>query len=737
MEGYNTDKKVVDDGRKNSLKGKIEAASLRDQIPAKLARKLVDRGIGEQVSDLWTQGQADQVDWLSRMQEMLKEVDEFVSPLYPAPYDWSSTLHMPVAYTLCRTFHSRMLSALFSFDPPFTVSPRKEANADAAPLVQDVMRYAIKDWSNNYRGIEETCDRWIWQWVTAGRGILKTRWDKQYSRFMDVVQVPKPVVQYSVDEQGNEIQNIGQVLVEEEQEVVKTIFEGPSVELVLPEDLLIIGGEGDVDKADSVLHQKYMTASELWSLADQGIFDEDAVKAVIAAGPDLYAGDVTGGIKDERARRATAGSIDKPFDTDRYRVIEAYLKVDVDGSGIASDVIVWTGHKSRELLRATYLFRVSPSGKRPFALIDFHRKGNTEKPVGLIELTYSLAKEIDFMHNLRVDFGLLSTLPIMFYRASSSMSHETIPLQPGAMIPLDNPQSDIYIPNMGNRTAFGFQEEAALMEQVQRMTSVSDLSLGVIGAQGATRTASGARIVASEASTNLDIYVKRMNRGFKKLLQLFLEMLQQKLPTGFEYNLTGEDGNNYFGRIENREQIAGLYDFELEGSSNSSNKQIQLDTAQQIYQMTGNMLDLQLGLISPLERYNAIKNLMQAMGIKAVSKYLRKPDQVVRKFTPEEVANRILAGIDVPLDPTQDLEGIIGYIDYIFANDNLLGQFGEKQAIALEMKKREAQALAEAMQAQAAQVANIQQQQTNAAQSQQQAGAGGFAAAPAPAQPPA
>lgn len=733
MEGYNTDKNVVDEGRKNSLKGKIEGASLRDQIPAKLARKLTDRGIGEHVSHLWTQGQADQVEWISRMQEMVKEVDEFVEPLYPAPYDWSSTLHMPVAYTLCRTFHSRMLSALFSFDPPFTVNPRKEANADAAPMVQDVMRYALKDWANNNRGIEEVCDRWIWAWVTTGRGILKSRWDKQFSRFLDVVQVPKPVIQYTVDEQGNEIQNLGQTLVEEEQEVVKTIFEGPAIDMVQPEDLLIIGGDGDVDRADAVLHQKYMTASELWSLADQGIFDEDSVKATIAGGPDLYAGDVTGGVKEERSRRATAGSLDKTFDTDRYRVIEAYLKVDVDGSGIASDVIVWVGHKSRELLRATYLFRVSPSGKRPFAIIDFHRKGNTDKPVGLIELTYSLTKELDFMHNLRIDFGLLSTLPIMFYRASSSMQMETIPLQPGAMIPLDNPQSDIYIPNMGNRTAFGYQEESALMEQIQRMTSVSDLSLGVIGAQGATRTASGARIVASEASTNLDVYVKRMNRGFKKLLQLLLEMLQQKIPAGLEYSLTGEDGNNYFGRVESREQIAGLYDFELEGSSNSSNKQIQLDTAQQIYQMTGNMMDLQLGLISPAERYEAIKNLMQAMGIKAISKYLRKPDQVVRKFTPEEIANRILAGMDVPLDPTQDLMGFVSYVDYIFANDNLLGQFGEQQAIALEMKKREAMALAEALQAQQAQINNIQQQQQNAANSQQQAGGGGFAAATQPA----
>lgn len=726
------DSQVVNEGRKNTLKDQVEQVPLRDQIPKKLQKKLEDQNIAERVSNLWLQGQADQADWLQNMLEMQKEVDEFIKPIYPAPYAWSSTIHMPVSYTLCRTFHSRMMSALFSFDPPFTVNPRKEANSDAAPMVQDLMQYAVKDWANCYKGIEETCDRWLWQWVTVGRGILKSRWDRHYSRFIDVVEVPRPTIVTQVDDQGNEVSQTVMVPVEEEQEVVKTIFDGPMVEHVLPEDLLIIGGDGDPDRAESVIQQKYMTASELWTLADQGIFTAEAVEEVIRGGPDMMGSDVTGGVKQERASRATAGSVDKHFDVDRYRILEAYIKVDVDGSGISSDVIVWVGHTSRALLRSTYLFRVSPSGKRPFATVDFHRKGNTEKPVGLVELTYSLTKELDFMHNTRIDVGLLSTMPIMFYRASSSMQMETMPMQPGAMIPLDNPQQDIYIPNLGNRTSFGMQEESALYSMIERMTSVSDLSLGVIGAQGATRTASGARIVANESSTNLDIYVKRMNRGFKKLLHLMLEQLQTKIAPGFEYMITGDDGQNYFNRITSKEQIAGSYDFVLEASSNASNKQIQLDTAQQLYQLTGNMLDLQLGLISPVERYEAIKNLMQALGVKAISKYVRKPDQVVRKFTPEEVANRILAGMDVPLDPTQDLEGIIAYIEYVFANDNLLGQFGEQQAIALEMKRREAQALLEAMQAQQAQVNNIQQQQQNAAQSQQQAGAGGFAAAPAP-----
>jgi len=89
-------------------------------------------------------------------------------------------------------------------------------------------------------------------------------------------------------------------------------------------------------------------------------------------------------------------------------------------------------------------------------------------------------------------------------------------------------------------------------------------------------------------------------------------------------------------------------------------------------------------------------------------------------FTPEEIANRVLAGIDVKLGPEQDLDGFIGYVDYIISNDDILGQFNEEQTIMLARKQQEAQQMKQALQEMAAQQANAQQMQRNAAMSQQQ-----------------
>lgn len=719
------DKLPIIEGRKKTFSGKVPEASLRDQIPKKLLKKLANTNIADEITHIWRTGNANRAEWLNTQEKLVQEFEEFITPIYEGAYSWSSTMHLPITYTICRTFHSRMLATLLNFDPPFTVTARKEANSDRAPLVQDLMRYVIKDLANEYKGVDEVLDRWVWNWVTSGRGILKYRWEAKYTRFMDVVevQVPGPV-QFVKGPDGKDMAVPTTVAKEEEQEVVIPVCIGPKVEICMSEDLLVVGGDGDVDMADAVIHQEYMTAGDLWQLVDQGIFDEDAVTAAVQAGPDKKTSDPSGIIKQTRAETNQMGMLDSTVETDRYRVLEAYISKDIDGSGIPSQLVVWIAASSRKQLRATYLHRISKSGKRPFACIDFHRRTATQHPVGLVELVYSLQKELDSLHNMRVDYGLIATLPFGFYRASSSMAQERISLEPGALIPVDNPQTDVFFPNLGNRTSFGFQEEQSLYAYVERMTSISDMSLGVIGGQGSTRTATGARITANENNQNLDVYLKRMNRGFKKLLHGLFEMMQARVEPGMQFKILGDDGENYWATIQSKEEIQGMHDFEIEGSSSASNRSVQMDNASQIYQASQNQLDMALGLITPIERYEAVKNYYQSMGIKNFSKFIRKPEGAPHKWTPEEAANRVLAGIPIRLDPTQDLEGIVAYIQHIVDTDELLGQFKPEQAIALVKFQKEAAAMQDAVQQQQAQNANMMQQSSNAAMSQTAANPG-------------
>jgi hypothetical protein len=191
--------------------------------------------------------------------------------------------------------------------------------------------------------------------------------------------------------------------------------------------------------------------------------------------------------------------------------------------------------------------------------------------------------------------------------------------------------------------------------------------------------------------------------------------MQEKLPPGFQFRVLGDDGSQYWETVRGREEIAGMFDFELEPNSANSNRQVQQEVAQNTFATIMNPLLIQMGVVTPGNIYNAAKNMFQALGVKDFSKYITKPQGPMQIYTPEEIANATLAGVEVKLGPEQDLQGFIEYFQYIVDHDELLGQFNQEQVVKLARKVQEAQAMAEAVAAQQAQVANQQQVATNAA----------------------
>lgn len=722
MSIINNDQEVINEGRKNPLKD--VAAPLRDQIPGKLLKKCNELKIGEAVRQTWYTGNANRSLWLARQQEFLADWDEFLTSSDQGAFEGSSSLHIPMPLIVSKTLHARFMQALLGIDPPFQIRPRTDASTSTASMVQEVMEYSLKDWANYYQGCYEAIDEWLWHWITTGCGLLKLRWDVEFTRFVDVVNVQEALApRVEIDEQGNE-QLVPQFkMVEKEQAVTKKKFEGPCFESILNEDLLIVGGRGNPQNADSVTHRFYMNASDLWTMVDREVFDEEAVKKVIQGGKDNVASGDGNSIKNQRSMNAGMSDVNPSTELDQYEILECYLKKDVDGSGINSDIVVWVHCLTGEILRATYLYRINKAGERPFFKIDFHKRAGQDYGCGIVEMMHPLSVEMDFHHNSRIDFGLLATMPFGFYRPTSNIDPETINLEPGALIPLDNPQADVYFPNLGNRTAFGFQEEQAIQTMIERLTGISDLSLGLLSAQGAARTATGARAILGESSANLDVFLRRLNLGWKKALEYLLHMLQQRLPEGFEFRLTGEDGANYFAYIKNREDIAGDYDLEVAPNTSSSNKSIQIENSQQLVNLTSNPLDIQLGIVTPRGRYEALKAYVSSLGVKDHGKYFQAP-QIPRIFTPQEEVNRILRGVPTPVTPEADHEGYLAYFEYLKSNPELLGRYGQEEVLKLAQQAQAHAQMLAALEEQAAQARNAQQMQMNAAQSAVQAPVG-------------
>jgi len=714
------DESIANEKNKNPFKQIDVEVPLRDRIDNDLLNKLVKDNFGHKISKMWQTANADRVNYLNKQQAYLADWDRFFVENTDGPFAGTSNIHLPVTFIVLKTYHARFLQILEN-DIPMPKARRPDSLAQEL-AVGETMKYTLKDWCNHYEGISATFDAWIWDWCGHGASTIKRRWDIQYERFMDVAQVPEQVTRFEVGQDGEEI-GIPELRMKEiEQEREIKVFEGPVYDKVQNEDLIIIGGDGNPQKADVVLQQEWLSASELNSLVAQGVFKKEAVKNVINAGDDPRGSSTGDTVKQEKIFRAGQGSLDVDFDLDRYKIIEAYLKHDVNKTGINSEIIVWIHPKTGEILRATYLRRVQKAGNRPFFRIEFHRRDGTNHPIGLIEILYPLAKEMDAIHNMRIDAGIISTMPFGFYRANSSLEPETIRYEPGSLIPVDNPQTDVFFPNLGNRATFGVQEEAALQVVVERVTGVSDFSLGAIsGKQGAARTATGVRGLVGEQNANLDVHLRRLMRGYKYLLKDLLHTLQQRIPPGLSFRVTGKDGEDYWAEIRDKEDIAGDFDFEIDPASADSNPQVREARANEVLQIVMNPLLIQTGNVSVGNIYEATKNFLQARGIKDWSRFITKPPQHRVIMTPEEEANRVLRGMSVPVTPESDHEGFIEYYNFLIRSPELLAQMDEQGTVALTKQMQEHQKMQQALQAAAAQQANLNQMQQNASLSQFQA----------------
>ncbi len=721
MSDIQDDKKVLE--RRKGIEG-IEAP-LKDQIDKKLFKKLVEDEFGKELSDIWRRGNAERSEYLKRRQLWLSDWDNFLPQATESEESYAgfSNLHIPLTFTVGKTYHARALQAVAAVDPRPVA--RHPASMEREQMIADVMRYTLKDYANEYRGIQRTLDTWLWYCVMEGVSTIKPLWSRKFEQFVDVVKVPRLKTVFVPTPEG---ERSVPVLSLEEEEQLQTVpvFDGPQVDHVNEEDLLVVGGDGDPQKADLVQQIYPLKAHDLWGFVDQGIFDEDAVREVIKGGGDSQAAQgESGNIKQQRKMLSGLSDTDSSLDLDDYLVLESYVRKDCYGSGHASEIVVWSSLKTGKILRATYLRRINRSGERPFFRIEFHRRHNSPHPMGLVEILYPIAKEMDAIHNMRIDSGLIATLPFGFYRATSSLEPETIRYEPGSLIPVDDPLKDVHFPNLGNRVSFFIQEEQMLQTMVERLTGISDLTLGVQnGSQGATRTATGVRGLVGQANANLDVHFKRIFEGYRLFLRYLLHMLQQRIPPGLAFRVTGEDGKDYWNYVASQDQLAGDFDFEMDPTSSDSDPQVRVEKAMQVFNMVNNPLLIQLGAVGPRQLFEAAKNLLQAHGIKDWAKFLQMPAPGQLVLTPAEEVQRILHGISVDVPLQGDHEGYLAYWEELQKYPEIFGAFMPEQVQQLEAQAQKHAQMLQALQQVQAQQQNVSQMQFNAAQSQQQAGPG-------------
>lgn len=650
---------------------KAHSLKLRYRIPSKLERLASDdpeklKKLGNHIMEQILLEDNERTQWMARLVNYRASWQDFVSAGLDPAFDGAHNVHIPSTFASIKAMHSRIFQAVMGIKPAFALKPRTKVPETYKEDKEELMNWVIEDYANKGDGWEGTIDQDIQSFVGDGTSITKQYWLKDVRKFTDVEEELKRPIE--LDEDGYP------VMEEKEIEKEEVVFDCPIIEPVKLEDLYIIGRKAsDVDDADMICHSQQYTKSDLIKMAKLGFFFQDQVDCVIAQEPsETNPSPNRTNIAPKQLDDFTTGlnKLGSLAGAKMYNIYESYLRYDIDDDGIDEELVCWVEDRTKRVLRLTYLERVGPGGKRPFVIKKFIPQAGPYGK-GLGEVLYGLSNELDYIHNQRLDYGTLQNLPFFFYRAASGLNPISLKLGPGMGVPVDDPQGDINFPRLNGGTTYGFQEEQQVTRYAENASGITQFTLGNISQQGATRTATGTAALVNELNANIDIHIKRYQRGYKKNLCILDMQLQDLLPLGTIIRVCGVDGADIYKRFENREAIKWQADFELTANSINSNKAIERETAQMLLGQLANPIALQTGIASQMNLYAAYKNLLQKFEIRDIDAYITKPaDAPASPFNAKDEINMIIAGVEPPLVVKDKHEEKLAFFDEFEASDD-------------------------------------------------------------------
>lgn len=338
--------------------------------------------------------------------------------------------------------------------------------------------------------------------------------------------------------------------------------------------------------------------------------------------------------KTEEQRDVLAGKHPNPREPrpKEQKGLTRLIVFDVFGDA-GEDMMWWYILEARKLVKAKRLNEMYPADppRRPFAEGSFIPILGRREGISLPELMEGLHDFKKAIFDQSVDIGTISTLPIGFYRPTSSIRQEILRLAPGDMVPVPDPSRDIAFPNVGNPGALSYHTNLlAIANQDQdRLTAIGDLQLGRVpqGQASALRTVGGVQTILSQGEARPERILRRF---FMFLREVHIQMHQlnraflQKDKLFRVQGFVSPDDDPYATISEN--DLRGKYQFDFTANVQNASKLIQQDSLERLMEKYVNPLTVQLGILRAAGYYRLLVDWGKAVG-QDPSDYIDPPSE--------------------------------------------------------------------------------------------------------------
>jgi hypothetical protein len=198
--------------------------------------------------------------------------------------------------------------------------------------------------------------------------------------------------------------------------------------------------------------------------------------------------------------------------------------------------------------------------------------------VGVAQILNDIQGGINDMYNLVMDNTKLTVNKIFIKRKGSPMEQQSMLLEPGKVIPLENPE-DLRPLDIGNVDLGGFKMMDSLMSMMNIATGSSDILNSTAGTNAAQHTATGMNILTQEANSRYAMAIKWNKECFLiPMLNDLLLLYRQYLDKTAVTEILGEERAAKYNvdSIEDVVRWDGEYSYIINGDISMQDKQVVL-----------------------------------------------------------------------------------------------------------------------------------------------------------------
>lgn len=561
------------------------------------------------------QDESDRASWYDNLKNWWRQYEGILDDK-TFPWPNCSNMHIPMTKYYCLYHHSRTVQVLAN--PNFHISfhPVGKEDAEIAKFRDKLFNYLLRSHINEFRGAYNFFDKNDLDRVIFGRMVIMPIWEEQERTTLKRRRTrrPREIEEsiYALDEgglprlnsSGDPIElgkrsipmrdNKGRIIAEEVEEEYfeeEIIWEGVKLYKVDNEDILFPAGYTDINDCPHFARRFFKARKALKRLNGQsGWFNLDN-EFIDSLSPTTKSEGTKGKVREEVGEEVgvmeeAESHPDQEAELELWEIFEREAEVD----GRTVDMI-WTVMADR-LVRAQYLDERCPPGTQPIYIFGFQPIPRTLEFDGIPAMLEDIQEAINDIHNQKMDAVVISIAPPVFYRASSGIEPGALRFGPLAMNPVEDP-SDIFIPQLPEKTILGYQAENEFMGLAERLLGISDYNLGRQPTlPNAPRTATQALSIMSEAGVRQQPYIKRFETTFRDLVWHIMELYRLNRPTGFLMRIVSEPEESYLAITdEDWEKVSGRFDVDVSVISKAANEQMQRDRAVFLYQtLVGNPL---------------------------------------------------------------------------------------------------------------------------------------------------